>query len=143
DRARRSPETFSVVRGGWFRPLRFEHLEPRRLLAADFGDAPAPYPTLLEDDGPRHMAVGPQLGPTRGTQEDGQPSPGADADVSDDGVTFGTVRVGQLDATLTVNVQGGPGKLDAWIDFSGDGNWGLADEQVFVSRDVAQGDNLL
>ncbi|MEM8913205.1 MAG: VCBS repeat-containing protein, partial [Planctomycetota bacterium] len=67
-----------------------------------------------------------------------------DADGADeDGVTFGTIQVGILDATVTVNVQGGNAKLDAWIDFDGDGNWGGRNEQIFASMDVASGDNLL
>ena len=32
------------------------------------------------------------------------------------------MKVGALGATLTVNVQGAAGKLDAWIDFNGDGD---------------------
>ena len=47
----------------------------------------------------------------------------------EDGVTFGEIRVGQLDATVTVNVQNAPSgaKLDAWMDFNGDGEITLAD----------------
>lgn len=129
------------------RSLAFEVLEGRRMLAADFGDAPDPYATLLVDDGARHEAVGLQLGALRTTEADGVPSLNADADVSDDGVTFGSIRVGQLDATVTVNVQnliaGAVGKLDAWIDFNGDGSWGGPSEQIFASQDVVLGDNVL
>ena len=48
-------------------------------------------------------------------------------------MTFGsTIMVGQLDASVTVNVQNAPGgaKLDAWIDFNGDGSWGGPFEQI-------------
>ena len=50
-----------------------EHLEPRRLLTtlADFGDAPAPYPTLLMDDGAWHEPTGPILGTARDSETDG------------------------------------------------------------------------
>ena len=34
-------------------------------LAFDFGDAPAPYPVTLAEDGARHDAIGPTLGTTR------------------------------------------------------------------------------
>lgn len=44
------------------RRLRFEPLEDRHLLAADFGDAPSPCPTTLAEDGARHDATGPTLG---------------------------------------------------------------------------------
>ncbi len=50
----------------------------------------------------------------------------------EDGVTFGSIRVGQLDANVIVNVQNAPAgaKLDAWIDFNGDGNWGGPAERI-------------
>lgn len=126
------------------RRLKVELLERRLLLASDFGDAPAPYDTLQADGGAEHNAIGPTLGATRDTESDGTPSPNADGDGADEGgVTFGTIQVGALDATVTVNVQGGPGKLDAWIDFNGDGSWGGPGERIFPSHDVFVGDNLL
>ena len=68
----------------------------------------------------------------------------ADADGADeDGVAFGSIRVGALDAVVTVTVQGSAGKLDAWIDFNGDGNWGGVGERIFDSVDVNTGDNVL
>jgi hypothetical protein len=117
-------------------------LETRTLLAADFGDAPAPYPTLLADNGARHEELGPMLGATRDTEADGAPSAAADGDgVDEDGVTFGTLQVGALGASVTVNVQGGSGLLDAWVDFNGDGTWGGPGEQIFASHAVAEGNN--
>ncbi len=68
----------------------------------DFGDAPSPFPTLLVNDGARHVATGPMLGATRSPDADGIQSP--EADTSDDGVEFGGIRVGQLDATATVTI---------------------------------------
>ncbi len=115
----------------------------------DFGDAPAPFPTLLSDNGARHIAIGPSLGTSRDVDPDGTPSSGADGDDTagspvddEDGVTFGTVRVGMLGATVTVNASG-PARLDAWIDFDGDGNWGGAAERIFGSQNVLAGDNFL
>ena len=76
-----------------------------------------------------------------------KPSPSAaDGDGADeDGITFGSIRVGQLDASVTVNVQNAPAgaKLDAWIDFNGDGSWGGPGEQIFDSTPVNNGDNAL
>ena len=110
----------------------------------DFGDAPDPYPTRSEDNGAVHAATGLTLGATRDGEPNGTPSAGADSDGADeDGVTFGTIQVGGLDQVLTVNVQGAAGKLDAWIDFDGDGNWGGPGEQIFSARDVAVGDTHL
>jgi hypothetical protein len=126
--------------------LKIEPLEDRRLLAVDFGDAPDPYPTTLADDGARHEAVGPRLGAARDEEADGQPSTDADGDGADeDGVTFGSIRVGQLDASVTVNVQNAPSgaRLDAWIDFNGDGSWGGPGEQIADTLHVSEGANTL
>jgi hypothetical protein len=71
------------------------------------------------------VATGLTLGLTRDFESDGIHSAAADADGADeDGVTFGTMQVGAFGATLTVHVQGSAGKMDAWIDFNGDGSWG-------------------
>jgi hypothetical protein len=113
-------------------------------LFTDFGDAPLPYPTTLAEDGAWHAAIGLTLGFTRDFESDGTHSAVADADGADeDGVTFGTMKVGALGATVTVNVRGAAGKLDAWIDFNGDGAWGGPGEQIFASQDVVVGDNNL
>jgi VCBS repeat-containing protein len=124
----------------------YENVGGGGFTALDFGDAPAPYPTLLSDDGARHVATGPTLGSQRDAESDGQPSSPANGDGGDeDGVTFGPIMVGQLDAGVTVNVQNAPAgaKLDAWIDFNGDGNWGGAGEQIFDSHSVGNGNNAL
>lgn len=132
------------------RRLHFESLEYRLLLAADFGDAPAPYATLLAANGARHEAIGPTLGALRDVENDGVPSTDADGDDAspvesddEDGVAFGNVRVGQLGAVVTVNVQNAPAgaRLDAWIDFNRDGNWGGNREQIASSVFVHEGSN--
>jgi hypothetical protein len=114
----------------------------------DYGDAPAPYPTLAADGGASHALDGPTLGALRDGELDGAPSANADGDDlagidDEDGVSFGPARVGATDNGVVVNVQGEPGKLDAWIDFNGDGSWNGADEHIFDSVDVAVGDNTL
>ena len=139
---RRSPARNSQPRS-LDRSLLFEVLESRRLLTVDFGDAPAPYPSLLADGGPSHGVIGPQLGPTRTTDADATPSAGANADAGDDGVTFGEIRAGDLQASVAVEVFHTDGKLDAWIDFNGDGVWGGPDEQIFDSTPVTRGVNPL
>ncbi len=124
-----------------------ERLEPRTLLTIDFGDAPAPYPTTLAENGARHTeASGLKLGLTRDGEADGTHSAGATADgVDEDGVTFGTIFAGQLGATATVKVSGAPSgaKLDAWIDFNGDGSWGGPGEQIANNVAVINGDNAI
>ncbi len=104
----------------------------------DFGDAPLPYPTASASDGARHLAGGPTLGSVRDLEANGVPSAGADGDDNagvpddEDGVVFGSVQVGRLGATATVTVASAPAgaRLDAWIDFNGDGSWGGADERI-------------
>ena len=86
------------------------------------------------------------LGAARDTENDGVPSAMADGDGADeDGVSFSTLRVGQTDASVAVNVQDAPkgARLDAWIDFDGDSAWGSAGEQIFDSVRVVEGVNLL
>ena len=114
----------------------------------DFGDAPAPFPTLRADDGARHGPTGPTLGANRDSETDGQPSASADGDDTagatpddEDGVTIGTITAGELGATVTVNVANGPALLDAWIDFNGDGTWDGANEQIATSLAVSNGNN--
>ena len=129
------------------RRLRIELLEARRLLAAgDYGDAPLPYPVTLAEDGARHTDVGPRLGATRDNETDGTHSAAADADGADeDGVTFGTIQIGKLDATAMVNVQNAPSgaKLDAWIDFNADGNWSGPYDRIAANVAVVNGENTI
>ncbi|MGZ0171721.1 MAG: tail fiber protein, partial [Planctomycetales bacterium] len=92
--------------------------------------------------------TGPTLGSLRDVEIDGLESASADSDDlngidDEDGITFGTIQVAQHNATVTVNVQGGSGKLDAWIDFNGDGSFGGTLEQIFSSVDVVPGNNFL
>ncbi|MCH7772234.1 MAG: LruC domain-containing protein, partial [Bacteroidetes bacterium] len=79
-------------------------------------------------------------------ENDGQPSTAADGDGKDeDGVRFGAIRVGQSGVSVTVNVQNVrlSARLDAWIDFNGDGSWKGRGEQIFDSIFVFRGDNAL
>jgi hypothetical protein len=148
--ARDSKRRLGVRRGRAARPsaqeLSFERLEDRLALAADFGDAPSPFPTLLADNGPRHEAVGPLLGTQRDAEVDGLPTVDATGDGSDDdGVQFALLRVGQRGASWTVTVSNAStgARLDAWIDFNGDGLWSGPYEQIAASVPVVNGVNLL
>ncbi len=94
------------------------------------------------------MTTGPQLGTGRDSESYGQPGAAADGDDNngvddEDGVSFGAIQVGQLDAIAIVTVQNAPAgaKLDAWIDFNGDGSWGGPGERIADSVAVAEGDN--
>jgi hypothetical protein len=120
-------------------------LENKNLVDPDYGDAPASYRTTRARGGAVHNGVGPRLGSSRTSEADGVPTPNADGDSGDDGVTFSPIRVGQALGTVVVNVQNAPAgaKLDAWIDFNGDGSWGGAGEQIAVSYEVVDGDNVV
>ena len=113
----------------------------------DFGDAGGTYPTTFADDGAAHVATGPRLGELRDTETDGQPSASADGDDAtgaddEDGVTLNLVRAGQTNASAVIDVQNASAeaRLDAWIDFDGDGTW-QASEQIADSVVVTAGEN--
>ncbi len=113
----------------------------------DFGDAPG-FPTTLAENGARHKIVsGFFMGREIDSEADGQPDATATGDdlagVDDeDGVTFIAAPRQCATATLQVLVPQA-GKLDAWMDFNGDGDWDDAGEQIFTSQDLALYDNRL
>ena len=119
--------------------------------SADYGDAPLPYPTTRGRNGAHHVAVGPSLGIVRDSEYDGTPSISANGDDwtggfnDEDGVAFSSIQVGQLDATVIVNVQNAPNgaKLDAWIDFNADGSWGGPFEQIASALNMVNGINTI
>ena len=124
----------------------------------DFGDAPDaaglpasgnPYPTLLEHDGARHiLSSGLFLGASVDAEADGQPNATATGDDvagapdDEDGVVFTSPLIPGSMATVTVTASA-PGLLDAWLDFTNDGDWGDAGEQIFASTSLMAGSNSL
>ncbi len=122
----------------------------------DLGDAPLPYPTLIDDDGARHVAVGPTLGPERDLEADGQPSAVSDGDDlagdtnDEDGIQFVEDVVyfsahNDVEGDVKVNLQNADPNgnfLDAWIDFNQDGDWDDPGEQIFTSFDLGSSDGI-
>jgi len=115
----------------------------------DFGDAPDPvsttpgrYPTLQSADGARHVydATGLRLGSGISPELDGTPTPRADGDANDDGVSFQfqslikPVFNRNVDTTITVTLNE-PGIVDGWIDFNGDGDWTDPGENVIIAAE--------
>ncbi len=113
--------------------------------AYDFGDAPDPtYPTLLANNGARHMTVRfPKLlflGNSRDNDPDGQPDATANGDDNDgnddeDGITFFNIIFGypvisQGLHSFSVFTCTSGGYLNAWMDFNRDGDWNDPNEQV-------------
>jgi len=112
---------------------------------SDHGDAPDPtYPTLLSSSGANHAIVeGFFLGFGVDSELDGQPTPAADGDTLDDGVNIAAVTFqAGLDTTLTVTASGA-GRLDAWMDWNGDGDWDDPGEQIATSLPLSAGENSL
>ncbi|WP_250928199.1 glycosyl hydrolase [Aporhodopirellula aestuarii] len=112
----------------------------------DFGDAPAGYPVTLAQDGARHTVGTLRLGNAIDPEADGVASAAADSDgADDDGVTsLATAIASTTSATRSsfAIVASAAGKLDAWIDFDGSGNWS-GSEQIFDSVEVIAGANTL
>ncbi len=114
----------------------------------DFGDAPSPYPVLLADNGARHATTGAvSLGANVDAEVDGQPSAAADGDgADDDGVIVIADAVAVSDADTTSSfavIASGSGRLDAWIDFNGNGDWSDPGEQIATNVVVTAGSNTL
>jgi len=122
----------------------------------DFGDAPSPYPTLLNDMGAWHRLgsdlflgvreVGSEFDPVD-SELDGQPNPSATGDdeqnrSDEDGVALDAEFERGLPTTITVTASVA-GKLDAWMDFNANGSWEDPGEQIFASWDLEAGPNEL
>ena len=120
----------------------------------DFGDAPdgpdePNYPTTSPRNGARHIVrqTGPRLGQLLDADDGLMNNSSATADDDDqfddeDGVTFLTPILPGCTGMVAV-VSTLPAKLDAWIDFNGDGDWDDPAEQIFQSVSVDTGTNIL
>ncbi|HEX9982148.1 MAG TPA: GEVED domain-containing protein [Thermoanaerobaculia bacterium] len=110
----------------------------------DFGDAPAPHPTLLASNGARHVVLAagnPTLGPTADTEADGQPNASATGDdlaVDDeDGVTVPSTLVAGTTGSIGVSAGTTGGNVSCWLDFNDDGDWTDGGEQVVTNLALA------
>ena len=124
-----------------------------RLQVLDFGDAPDPsYPTLLANDGARHLIPAAPVYYLGGTppdlDPDGRPTAAADGDDmfgadDEDGVFTGATLVRGDPSALLGVVASTVGNLNAWLDFNGDGDWADAGEQIAVDVPLPAGVNPL
>lgn len=109
-------------------------IENDDLTPLDYGDAPAPFPTTAADNGASHEAVGPRLGALRDIEPNGIPSAAAEGDDTagvddEDGVMFGNIILGETMAGVNIELQNATSaRIDAWLDFGGDGVWDAADQ---------------
>ena len=119
----------------------------------DFGDAPDSaqwpmYPTLLVNNGARHIAVpGVFMGLLLDVELDGQPTLAANGDDlvnldDEDGVTFVSLITPGAVATVQV-VCSVSGYLSAWVDFNADGDWSDAGETIAAGAAMNPGPNLV
>jgi len=121
-----------------------------QVIEADFGDAPEAngYPTLSLSDGAWHRILpGIRLGSAIDREPEGQPSATARGDDlngtdDEDGVAFTSQLLQGGTATVAVTASTN-GFLDAWVDFSANGSWMDMNEQIFSSRALTAGVNLL
>ncbi len=113
--------------------------------ALEFGDAPAPYPTKLVNNGARHSPVGATLGPKRDAESNGVPSDTATGDDSadlddEDGITFRSTIVADgsvaTRASIEVDLQSADPEgnfLNGWLDLNHDGDWSDPGEHIISS----------
>lgn len=124
----------------------------------DFGDSKDPaYPTLNTSNGAKHkLGTGVYLGSCVDGEEEGQPSDDAKGDDAtegvytvgtcfqkddEDGVTFPELTQGEAaDLTIFANAEC---KLNAWIDWNGNGDWADAGDQIANDVDLVAGNNTL
>ena len=116
----------------------------------DFGDAPAPYPTTLAQNGASHGIVPDfHMGNSVDGDQNGRATPfaGGDDNIGDDedGVALITDIVPNSQATVEITISNGqqsPGILQGWIDFDSNGVWS-SEEQIFKDLAVLEGVNTL
>lgn len=117
--------------------------------AMDFGDAPtaeqsgflSSYPTLLMDDGARHLSGGPRFSETVNTEADGVPA--TDASYEEWLSPVYQVQPSHWIAGETgyfsYSVLGQSGYVNAWIDLNRDGDWDDLNEHFIKGEYVAVG----
>lgn len=125
-----------------------------RAQRADFGDAPEPYPTMLEAGGAWHPPGGPRLGQWVDVESDGQPDPNAlgddqnpvGASDDEDGVVFLTPLVPGRAAAVEIVIGGSDFQtafVDAWVDFARDGVWDDQADHIIAGIQVGPGTHVV
>ena len=120
---------------------------PTDAATIDFGDAPASYGSLAEDNGARHSIENSDLfmGASVDAEFNSHQFPLSD-DVTDgnddeDGVSYVTGMEVGMTAMLQVE-SSATGYVNAWVDFDGNGVFG-SDEKIISAQAVAAGSNTI
>ena len=129
-----------------------------KVIPYDYGDAPDPtYPTTEANTGAKHLLGGDvylgscvdadtgtlQGDATADDQNAGEYTFGTCNGTDDeDGVTFPALYLGATGLSLDI-VASQTCKLNAWIDWNGDGDWNDADEQIATDIALSAGNNSL
>lgn len=124
----------------------------------DYGDAPDPtYPTTEANSGAKHLLgsdvyLGSCVDADSGTQQGDATADDQNAGAytfgtcngtdDEDGVTFPAMHLGATGLSLDI-VANAACKLNAWIDWNGDGDWDDADEQIAADLALGAGGNNL
>ena len=124
-----------------------QSVQPENL---DFGDAPdEPYPTLLANDGARHI-YNPDifLGNLIDTEFDGIQTPDALGDDNDnlddeDGVELLWPIMAGSPCKIKVSASVNDAYFNGWIDFNGNGSWAEPEDQIFTDNVLMAGDNYI
>ena len=113
----------------------------------DWGDAPASYGTLFDDNGPRHelnenIYIGFSV---PDGESDGLPFAVNDDSSNqddEDGIGFvSPIEIG-LDSLVQITLTGN-GYLNAWMDWNADGDFDDLDEKVFIDVELSSGTHYL
>ncbi|MBN1911069.1 MAG: VCBS repeat-containing protein [Pirellulales bacterium] len=149
------PDGIRDIAGNALRPNRLDNTTKFVIAHSefDFGDVSAEgYPTMLAQDGARHLLIGDWYlgeGVTGETDAnlahnlEGQVIVNsASGDAKDDGVVFDSWLLAGEQIGVTVTASRGDGMLDAWIDFDGDGVW-EPEEKIFDHLHLTRGEQEL
>lgn len=104
----------------------------------DFGDAPSSYGNPIHT-----IATGVRLGATNTAETGPGNSPTASSDAGDDGVTLPASFLTGNASNVTVNVTGASGRLQAFFDWNGDGDFADSGEQVVANETDGDADGTI
>ncbi|WP_298610490.1 GEVED domain-containing protein [uncultured Thiothrix sp.] len=100
----------------------------------DWSDAPASY-----GDASHQQVLSMKLGTSLTTDAGPYHDANANADPSDDGVTFSTLALGRT-GTINVAVSNSTGYLQAWFDLNNNGSFDAGEQIAINARDGSTGD---